>query len=124
IPPEAKRPLDNSVIVVKGTSLNDVRSSASVTIKALRTFVSLRMESRTPGATSWRKTISGDSGASRMLLRISLARTTGRGEKALMFHDTRENAGVVVLSTLPGERDVGIALLEGIGIQRWVEWLK
>jgi hypothetical protein len=34
--------------------------------------------------------ISGDFGPSRIWLRMSLARATGREEKASMFHDTRE----------------------------------
>ena len=40
--PEAKRTLDSNVMVAKGTSSNDVWSSASVTRKATRTLASSR----------------------------------------------------------------------------------
>lgn len=62
----------------------------------------------------------GAPGASRMRLRMSLARAMGRGERASMFHDTRER-----------RRERGrsrvtwcCALLEGMGVQRRVGWLK
>jgi len=83
----------NSIMVAKGTSSNDFWSSASVTRKAPRTLASARREARTSGVTSWRKIISGDFGpsSSRIWLRMSLARETGREEKASMFQVIRDS---------------------------------
>ncbi len=59
--PEAKRALDSNVMAPKGTSSNDVWSSASVARKAARTLASSRREARTSGVTSWRRKVrSGD----------------------------------------------------------------
>lgn len=111
-------------MVVNGTVSNDDRSSASVTRKASRTLVSLRMESRTPDVTSWRKITSGVVGASRMWLRRSLERASGSGEKASMFHDTREAIGAAV-PTLDGGGAAGSGEGGGeCGTQRRVEPLK
>jgi hypothetical protein len=127
--PEVKRVLDSNVMVAKGTSLNDVWSSASVTRKAARTLASSRREARTLGVTSWRKRISGDFDSSRIWLRMSLARETGRGEKASMFHDMRESPCVQEVSML---RNVGENLCvtwlctfrKGMGSQLRVDRLK
>ena len=93
---EAKRALDSNVMVAKGTFSNDVWSSASVARKAARTLASSRREVRTFDVTSWRKMISGDFGASRIWPRMSLARETGREEKASTFHDVRESLCVTL----------------------------
>lgn len=73
---------------------------------------------------------------------MSLARAAGRGEKASMFHETRESLGAETALTLDGVRggDGGedgervdgeregpawyCVFLEGMGPQRRVEWLK
>jgi len=78
----------------KGTPpLNDVWSSASVTRKASRTFELSRIEERTSDVTSWRKRMSGRLAFSRIPPRMSLARATGREEKASKFHVMRERSG-------------------------------
>ena len=74
----------------KGTPSNDVRSSASVTRKASRTFGLPRIEVRTPDVTSWRKIMSGRLDSSRIPPRSRLARAIGRGEKASRFCVMRE----------------------------------
>lgn len=63
---------------------------------------------------------------------MSLARETGRGEKASMFHEKRESVGVVQVSMLRDARDaregLGVpwlcAFLKGMGTHLRVEWLK
>jgi uncharacterized protein YcbX len=111
---EAKRAVDSSVMVAKGTPSNDVWSSASVTRKAARTLGSSRREARTVGVTSWRKMISGDFSPSRIWPRMSLAREMAREEKASMFHDMRENLWVTWLC----------AFLEDTGAHLRIEGLK
>ena len=116
-------------MVAKDTSSNDVWSSASVTRKAVRTLASSRREARTKGVTSWRKMISGDFGPSRIRSRMSLARETGREEKASIFHDMREKLWVKRVSMFRDVRESFCvtwlcALRKGMGAQLWVEWLK
>ena len=128
--PEVKRALDSNVMVAKGTSSNDVWSSASVTRKAARTLASSRREARTSGVTSWRKRISGDFASSRIWLRMSFARETGRGEKASMFHDIRESFCVQRVSMLRNVREICLCVTwlctfhKGMGSQLRVDRLK
>jgi hypothetical protein len=116
--PEAKRSLDNNVMVVKGMSSNDVWSSASVARKAVRTSTSPRRETRTLGVTSWRKMISGGFGPLRIWSRMSLARETGREEKASMFYDMRESLCIQKVSTFRDVRESLCHLALGV-LQRY-----
>src|SRR5258708_7611434 len=120
--PEAKRALDSNTRVEKGTPSNAIWSSASVTRRAVRTLASFRRAPRTSGVASWRKMISGDFGPLRIWSRMSLARTTGREEKASMFHDTRER-GCVQGAWMFDEVRVGLCAT-GMGAHAWVERLK
>ena len=73
--------------------------------------------------------ISGGFGPSRIWSRISLARETGREEKASIFHDMREKLWVKRVSMFRDVRESFwvtrlCALRKGMGAQLWVEWLK